>query len=280
MSLIITGASGQLGRRTAELLLERVDPADVVLVSRHPEKLADLGAGDARFGDFDDPASLASAFAGGERVLIISTDAVGSRVEGHRAAIAAATAAGARHLLYTSMGDPSPDNPAPVAEEHRLSEEALRGAGVAWTALRVALYADYLTAELAAASSTGRLAHNQGTARTAHVARADVAAVAAAMLADPVPYENAAYDITGPALTDATDRAEIYSRLAERPVTAESLDDDAYTRLLVDAGQPEPVAEMITAFGRAIRVGALDQIDSTVERVTGRPPMAIADLLA
>ena len=79
MSLVITGAGGQLGRRTAELLLDHVEPHDVVLVSRRPDELADLAARGAqtRHGDFDDPTSLAAAFAGGERLLLISTDAVG-----------------------------------------------------------------------------------------------------------------------------------------------------------------------------------------------------------
>src|SRR5437899_11615343 len=109
MSLVITGAAGHLGRRTAELLLERVDPAELILVSRSPQALGDLAARGAtvRRGDFDDPGSLVAAFAGGKRLLLISTDAIGRRVPQHANAIQAARAAGVRHVAYTSIADPS-----------------------------------------------------------------------------------------------------------------------------------------------------------------------------
>ncbi len=89
-------------------MLERVDPTEVVLVTRTPDALADLAArgADVRRGDFDDPSSLAEAFAGGERLLLISTDVVGARVAGHHAAIDAARAAGVRHASYTEHPQP------------------------------------------------------------------------------------------------------------------------------------------------------------------------------
>src|ERR1700712_2174754 len=111
MSLIITGASGHLGRRTAEILLETegVDAADVVLITRDPSKLEDLAARGAtvRAGDFDDASSLPDAFAGATRVLVISTDAVGARVAQHQRAIDAAKAAGATLIAYTSIPNPA-----------------------------------------------------------------------------------------------------------------------------------------------------------------------------
>src|SRR5438105_2607025 len=102
MSVIVTGASGQLGRLVAEELLDRVAPSELVLVTRRPKALAYLAERGVqiRHGDFDDPASLSEAFAGGERLLLISTGAIGRRVPQHRAAIEAAEAAGVRHLVY------------------------------------------------------------------------------------------------------------------------------------------------------------------------------------
>src|SRR4051812_40321800 len=144
MSLVITGASGNLGRRTAELLLdtEGVDAADVVLITRNAAALDDLAARGAtvRQADFREPSTLPAAFAGARRVLIVSTDAVGARIAHQRAAIDAAKAAGATLIAYTSIGNPTEGNAAGVVPDHRATEEALKASGVAYTMLRNALY--------------------------------------------------------------------------------------------------------------------------------------------
>jgi NAD(P)H dehydrogenase (quinone) len=113
MSVIVTGAAGHIGRLVAEQLLERLPPEDVVLVTRRPEALRELRArgADVRYGDFDDPASLPDAFAGGRRMLLISTDAIGRRVRQHRAAIDAAATAGVGHVVFTSIVNPVAGNP-------------------------------------------------------------------------------------------------------------------------------------------------------------------------
>src|SRR4051812_32388424 len=125
MTVIVTGASGHLGRLVAEDLVERIPAADVVLVTRHRDALRDMAEGGVtvRYGDFDEPDSLPEAFAGGERMLLISTLAVGRRTEQHRAAIEAAAAAGVSHLVYTSFPNPGPTHPVgPVATEHGETE--------------------------------------------------------------------------------------------------------------------------------------------------------------
>src|SRR3981189_2332297 len=113
MSVIVTGAAGHLGRLVAEQLLERLPPEDLILVPRRPRALRQLGArgADVRYGDFDDPASLRDAFAGGRRMLLISTDAIGRRIRHHRAAIDAAKRAGVGHVVFTSIVSPVAGNP-------------------------------------------------------------------------------------------------------------------------------------------------------------------------
>src|ERR1700730_1119383 len=136
MTVIVTGASGKLGRIVAENLMARLAPAELVLVTRHPAALSELAArgADVRYGDFDDPASLPEAFAGGRRMLLISTDAIGRRVAQHRAAIDAAAFAGVGHVVYTSHPNPVAVNPlGPVAAEHGETEEMLHDKGMAWT---------------------------------------------------------------------------------------------------------------------------------------------------
>src|SRR5918997_1273665 len=136
MRIVITGASGQLGRRVTDELLERVAPSDLILVTRTPDSLAEYAArgAEVRAGDFTDPSSLHAAFAGGGRMLLISTDAIGARVQHQRDAIDAAVAAGIRHVAYTSIVNPEPgSNPAAAVPDHRATEDELRESGLEWT---------------------------------------------------------------------------------------------------------------------------------------------------
>ncbi len=282
MSLVISGAAGQLGRRTAELLLDQVDPGSVVLVSRRPEELADLTArgATARVGDFDDPTSLPEAFAGGERLLLISTDAVGRRVPQHRNAIDAARAAGVRAVAYTSLPNPTTDNPAVVAQDHRETEALLAASGLRWTLLRNALYSEYRIPEAQAALNSGTLAHNQGRGRTAYVSREDCAAAAAAWLAGGAEHAGRTYDITGPQLLSADDLARSYAAAGGSPVAAQDQPDDAFVAGLKAAGLPPEVAALLASFGAAIRDGHLDQRSTAVQDLTGRPPRTVAEVLS
>jgi NAD(P)H dehydrogenase (quinone) len=186
ISIVITGASGQLGRLTAELVLARVPASEVTLNTRRPEALSDFAGREARGrqADFDRPETLADAFAGGER-LLISADVVGRRVAQHRAAIEAAREAGVRHVAYTSYLNPVEENPAVITPDHRDTEEALRESGLAWTALRNAFYAEYQVPAGAQAIATGQLVHNNGEGKTAYVSREDCAAAAAAQSSPP-----------------------------------------------------------------------------------------------
>ncbi len=282
MSLVITGAGGQLGRRTAQLLLDQVEPGSVVLVSRRPEELADLAARGAstRRGDFDDPASLAEAFAGGERLLLISTDAVGRRVPQHRNAIDAAKGAVVRAVAYTSLPDPTVDNPAAVATEHRETEALLTASGLEWTLLRNALYSEFRIPEAQAALASGTFRHNQGEGRTAYVSREDCAAVAAAWLAGGAEHAGRSYDITGSELFGADDLARTYAAAGGSPVAAQDLPDDAFIAALQAAGLPLDVAALLASFGAAIRGGHLDQRSTAVQDLTGRPPRTVSEVLS
>lgn len=277
MSLIITGASGHLGRRTAELLLdtEGVDASDVVLVTRDPSKLDDLAARGAqvRAGDFDKPETLPAAFAGATRVLVVSTDVVGARVPGHKAAIDAARGAGAQLIAYTSLPNPVAENPAGVAADHRETEEALAASGVPYTFLRNALYSEYRIPEAQAAAASGAFHHNMGDGVTAYVSREDCAAAAAAVLAGGDEHAGKAYDITGPEALGGADLAKLYGASEER------VDDEAFTAGLIAAGLPDFVAPLMTSFGVAIREGYLDQVSGDVEALTGRAPRSVAEVL-
>jgi NAD(P)H dehydrogenase (quinone) len=268
MSIVITGASGKLGRRTAEYVLART--SDVVLVTRSPDKLAGLG-GEVRYGDFDDPASLPAAFAGGERLLLISTDVVGARLQGHRNAIAAAVAAGVRHIAYTSIVNPSDSNPAGVVPDHSATEEAIRAAGVEWTFLRNAIYAEIMAMGAPPAIASGSYVTNAGDGRSAYVLQDDCAAAAAAVLTTPG-HEGKTYDITGPEALSVEDIAALYTQAGGSPVEPVKLDDDAWIATMAEHGMPEAVVRLFASFGRSMRQGYAAPVSTAVEDLTGRPP--------
>lgn len=282
--LVITGASGQLGRLAARHALARVEPARLILVTRRPDQLADLAARGAqvRFGDFDDPASLRSAFEGAHRLLLISAVDLARRVVQHRAAIDVAVSAGVRRIVYTSMISPAAPNPAAVAPSHRQTEEALRRCGVDWTLLRNSLYADYQAPEARQAILHGSFVHNRGTGRIAYVARDDCAAVAAAVLASSG-HENVAYDITGPRTYDAAELASLYARLGGRSVDAVSVDDETFIKGMLGNGGGDGHArygaELVASFGRAVRENYLSACTTTVEELAERPATTLETVL-
>ncbi len=280
MSVVITGASGQLGRLAAELALERLPAAEVILVTRRPEALADLAERGAqvRHGDFDQPDALAAAFAGGERMLLISTDALGRRIPQHRSAIDAAVAAGVRQIAYTSILEPTPENPAFVVEEHAETEAALRDCGLAWTMLRMGNYSEFLVPPAAQAVASGRLVHNTGDGRAAYVSRADCAAAAAAVLASDG-HEGAIYEVTGPELLSQADVAALAAEVSGRPVEPAPVTDAELVAGLVAAGVPEWLATGFATMGEAIRKGVLDRLSTAVQDLTGRPPRTVREVL-
>jgi NAD(P)H dehydrogenase (quinone) len=281
--IVVSGASGQLGRRTVEYLRDRVDAGRVVALSRTPERLADLGVV-TRHADFDDPAGLPAAFDGAERLLLISTDAVGQpgvRVRQHTSAIEAAAKAGVGHVLYTSfVRTTEPGNPAFVAADHAGTEQALVDSGLPYTVLRENIYLDLQLFSLPGAVAAGVLATNDGDGATAYLTRDDIAAVAATVLAEGG-YENQRLDLTGPAAVTQSEIASILSEVTGVPVRYQPLtDEQAVAGMVEHAGMPEPIAQAYATFGRAAREGWLNGVTDVVEQVSGRRPTSVAEFLA
>lgn len=280
MTIAITGASGLLGRATAEFVLQIVNPSEVVLTTRTPGALADFSARgvEVRLADFARPNTLGAAFAGVDRLLLVSTDAIGARLESQRAAVAAAEQAGVRHVVYTSVPEPFPGNPALVVADHAGTEEALRASGLAWTALRNNLYAHMQVPGIEHAAAAGQFVTNAGTGVTAFVTREDCAAVAAAVLTQDG-HEGVAYDVTGPQALGAVDLAALAGELGGRGVELVDVDDEAFLAGLLRAGLPEEVAALVTSFGAATREGHLANVTSVVADLTGRRPTALSDVV-
>ena len=278
MTIGITGASGQLAGLTIEKLLDQVEPSELVLITRSPEKVEQLAQRGAtvRAGDFDEPAGLPAALAGIERLLIVSAD------DGrqHLAAVEAAKQAGVQHLIYTSIPNPTEANPSFVVEKHRATEEAIFASGLEWTILRNSLYADFQLPTLSVAAETGTLVHNNGDGACAYVTRDDCAAAAAAVLTGEG-HAGQIFDVTGPELLTMADLAVIASEVAGAQVEAIAVDDEAFAAGLVEhAGLPPEVAAGLATFGRAIREGQLSALSTAVGDLTGREPQRLRDLFA
>ena len=285
MRLVITGASGQLGRRAAELVLARAAPADLILTTRTPAVLAEFAARgvSVRRADFADPSTLRAAFSGGERLLLVSATDLSRRTAQHEAAIDAAKAAGVRHVTYTSGLKPAPPNPAVVAPSHFATEQALARSGLEWTILRNSLYADYQLPEAQRALETGVLVHNRGRGTVAYVAREDCAAVAAAVLLQRG-HGGAVYEITGSESFDAAALVRLYAELGGRAISERALDDEAFVASLVgDASSDDHLrygAELVASFGRSIRDGYMNSRTDAVATLTGRAPLTLERVLA
>jgi NAD(P)H dehydrogenase (quinone) len=282
MSILVTGASGQLARLVAARLFEQVDPGEVILVTRTPEAIADLGERGAavRHGDFDDPAALAEAFAGAERMLLVSASIIGARLHQHQAAVDAAVAAGVRSIAYTSGVNPSDSNPGAAFADHRATEEMVRASGLGWTFLRNAIYADSLVTAAPGTLASGTVLTNAGEGKTAYVARADCAAAAAAVLSSDG-HDGKAYDITGPEALGARELAALYSDLGGKPVEPAFVDDDGWVAAMVElAGMPEGLARTIATFGIAARQGYAEVVSTSVRDLSGREPQTVREVLA
>lgn len=279
-TFLVTGAGGHLGRKTVELLLA-AKAGKVIAASRDPAKLADLAAkgAETRRADFDDAASLDAAFAGVDRLLIISTDDVvtpGKRLRQHSAAIAAAARAKVGHAIYTSMPNPEPGSLIPFAPDHYGSEQALATSGLAHTILRVSWYADNLARSLPSILASGKWFTSAGEGRVANIARDDVArAAAAALIAPP----GGILTLTGPELLTARQIAAKIADVFGKPVEVVAVSDEQLLSGMIAAGVPKPYAELGVAFDANTRAGKVDVLTDAVEQLTGKPPVALSEVL-
>lgn len=219
--IVISGASGDLGRRITAILLDQIAPANLALVTRTPEKLAEraqLGVA-VHAGDYNDPAALEAAYAGSDVLMLISGLAVTKRVPEHRNAINAARKAGIKHIVYTSVAGIHPRNPTLSATDHIVTEGDLRDSGLGYTILRNATYAEvFPTIASQPALRTGKWIQTAGEGLMAPVSKRDIALCAATCLMHPDLHNGATYEISGTELFGFRDIAAITSEVYNVPI--------------------------------------------------------------
>ncbi len=277
MTLLVTAASGHLGRLVVDALLERgVAASDIVAGVRTPAKVDDLaarGVGVVEL-DYSRPGTLAAAFAGVDRVLLISgTDA--DRVTGHRNVIDAARAAGVERLVYTSAPRVDQVDYA-LGADHKATEEAIAASGLSATVLRHNWYTENYLDAVARAADTGEIVAAVGDARVASASRRDYAAAAAIALTTD--------ELAGRTLEVGGDVAWTYDDLAAaagevlgRPVTYTAVTLEQLEAGLQAAGLDAGTAAFVAGIDDAIARGALSQTDGTLSELIGRPTTPLVD---
>ena len=275
--IIVTGASGQLGRLVIARLLKTVPAAQIVAAVRDVAKVADLAAQgvQVRRADYADPASLDAAFQGATKVLLISSSELGQRGPQHRNVVDAAVRAKAGLLAYTSVlhADASP---LALAAEHRETEAAVRASGLPYSLLRNGWYVENYTGGLGAALAHGALAGGAGEGRISAAARADYADAAAAVLTSAGPVQQV-YELAGDQAFTLGELAAEVSRQSGKQIPFHNLPQQDYREMLVSVGLPAPLADLIADSDAQAAKGALYDGSGTLGKLIGRPTISLAD---
>lgn len=282
--ILVTGASGHLGRLVIKHLIDSqtITPSDIVAGSRDPAKLADLQAlgVEARRVDFDDQASLTAAFAGIDRLLIVSTDELGmpgKRLTQHTAAVNAAKAAGVSRLFYTSMPQPD-DSLITFSGDHLGTEMAIKTSGLAYTLFRNGWYMENLFMSLPQALAGGTWYTSAGTGRIAHIAREDIARAIAAGLAHPA-AESVTYTLTGETAYTTEEIAALVRDVTDKPLAVVNLSDEQLSQGMAAAGVPAPFIPTFVSFDANTREGKIAMVSPDAETLSGVKRMSLKAFL-
>ncbi|MEU8793831.1 SDR family oxidoreductase [Streptomyces sp. NPDC048643] len=279
MSIVVTGATGHLGRHVVEQLLEKIPAEQITAVVRDEAKAADLAARGVRLAvaDYNAPATFDGLFSAGDKVLLISGNEFDKgRVGQHQVVIDAAKAAGVALLVYTSAPG---DLTAALADDHRATEEVLLASGVPYTLLRNGWYHENYTENLAPVLEHNAVVQAAGDGRIASASRADYAAAAVAVLTGEG-HENATYELSGDEAWGFVEYAAELSRQTGKEIVYSPVSPEAFAGILTGAGLPEVLAGILTGVESSIEKGELAATSGDLSRLTGRPTTPLAEAVA
>ncbi|BBC35822.1 NmrA family protein [Streptomyces graminofaciens] len=279
MSIIVTGATGNLGKFVIEGLLEKVPAEQITAVVRSAEKAAGFAARGVKIAvaDYNAPETFDGVIAAGDKVLLISGSEVGSdRVAQHQVVIDAAKAAGAALVAYTS----APGSlTAALADDHRGTEKALLASGLPYVLLRNGWYNENFTEQLAPVLQYNAVTQAAGEGRVSSATRADYAAAAVAVLTGEG-HENKTYELGGDVAWGFAEYAAELSRQTGKEIAYNSVSVEAYTGILAGAGLPELLATILAGVDASVEKGELVVDSGDLSRLIGRPTTPIADSIA
>ena len=278
MSIVVTGATGQLGRLTVEALLNRgVDPAEIVATGRSVDKLADLAERGVRVErlDFDDVPASVEWLGAGDVVLLVSGSEVGKRVPQHTAVVELAQRSGAARVVYTSA-PAADDTTLVVAPEHAATEAVIRASGLPFTFLRNGWYTENYLATFDQARAAGVVASSAGDGRVASAPRADYAEATAVVLAADG-HDNAVYELSGDTTWDFDEFAAVAAEALGREVTYQRLTPEQHLAALREAGLDEGTAGFVVALDQNVKEGLLGVTTGELGKLLGRPTVPLAE---
>jgi NAD(P)H dehydrogenase (quinone) len=277
--IVVTGASGQLGRHVIEGLLDTVPANDVVAAVRDParvEAFAIRGV-QVRRADYDEPDTLIEAFWDADRVLLISSNDYSRSAAQHSVAIEAAKRAGVTLLVYTSLTH-ADTTTLRAAAPHWATEQVIRNSGVPFTVLRNNVYADAFTPFMRLALTSGTLVGSAGDGGVAAATRADYAAAAVAVLTG-IGHAGKVYELTADRAWRFADMAAELSKAAGRRIAFQGIPIDQHREILINIGLPALVADVFLDTTRAIAAGEVSETTGQLRALIARPTTTLAELV-
>jgi NAD(P)H dehydrogenase (quinone) len=279
MAIVVTAATGQLGSKVVERLLERGVPAEEILATaRRPEALEDLKDKGVRVARLDYDDVDAEVVSEGDVVLLVSGDKPGSRVPQHERVIRAAAKANAARIVYTSA-PAADDTDLVLAPEHAATERLIKESGLPYAFLRNGWYTENYRQAFEQARATGTVVASVGDARVASAARADFADAAAVVLSTGG-HEGAAYELSGDHAWDFGELAAAFADALDRPVSYEPVSPERHQQILVEAGLDEGTAGFVVALDQNIGAGLLSVTTGELSRLIGRPTTPLAETVS
>lgn len=278
MTIAVTGATGQLGRLVIAKLKEKVAPSDIVALVRDPARAADLGV-EVREADYEKPETLEKALAGVDKLLLISSNAIGKRAAQHRNAIDAAKKAGVKEIVYTSLLHADTTPLTVLAQEHVATEAALKESGVPFVILRNGWYTENYTGSVPGAVQAGAFAGSAGEGRIASATRADYAEAAAVVLAGEG-HAGKVYELAGDDAYTLADLAAEISKQTGKDIPYRNLPQAEYAAVLKGVGLPEGLADAIALFDVGAAEDGLFDDGRQLSKLIGRPTTPLADAVA
>ena len=282
--ILVTGATGQLGKATIDFLLKKISSKEIAALARDEKKAEDLKAKgvETRIGDYNDKASLVAAFKGIDKLFFVSSSDVANRLKQHKNIVDAAKESGVKHIIYTSFTRKNETDTSPLgilATSHIETDKMIKASGITYTIMLNGLYADVLPMFFGEKVLEAGIFLPAGDGKAAYTTRADIAEAAANILTT-TSHENKEYIITNTENYSLQDAATILSELSGKQVNYLNPDAATYTSALTNAGVPAEYVGMFAGFGEAIKQKEFETSGTDLKKLLGRTPVTLRQFFA